>query len=376
MKGQEKKEIVSFLRNIEDASLPEAKAIIAQKMGSYYSQGVFQGEEIKLAYGILSALAQDAHVMVRKSLATSLKLNPNAPHDIVVRLANDVVEVAEIILEFSKALTPEDLIAVIAETQEILKFSAIARRDQLPVEVIQALWKKRHDKVIIHLMQNQTACINQNQYIEIINTYQNKDECNILELMTKRGNLPQAIIDRLYTLTSERIKLKLQENYLNSAQTAKSQDSSQPENSTDQSYRKQIPLLSAKGLLTHSLLLRSLCEGNLSFFEHSLAFMLKQKEVVSIIPMLELEKDNELREMCKSAKFSSQLTDAIMISIKYYHRHLGTNAQGLNMFPQKFQEFLEKNHIRGSDIIITYLKLIKKTEKRLDDTIREHLEKK
>ncbi len=68
---------------------------------------------VKLPKKFCVPWTRDAKVMVRKALSESVKENLDIPKDIALTLAADVVEVAAPILEFSKALSDEDLLEII-----------------------------------------------------------------------------------------------------------------------------------------------------------------------------------------------------------------------------------------------------------------------
>src|SRR3546814_11781157 len=59
---------------------------------------------------ILKKLINDVAVPIRRALAERLSLAPSAPHEVVVALANDEIDVARPILLRSEALLDGDLI--------------------------------------------------------------------------------------------------------------------------------------------------------------------------------------------------------------------------------------------------------------------------
>ena len=371
MRNQEKSDLLFLLEDMEKSSLPETKTKIAEKLGHYYNSGLFKKEEIGLVHEIMHLLAKDAEATVRQSLANALKDNPNAPHDLILTLAKDIANVSEIVLEFSQVLTAEDLIAIIEETKEILKLIAVSKRKDLPTNVISELWKKQEDKIVIYLLKNKTSHLNTSHYINIINTYQQND--NILLLLIERNNLPEEIIQKLFDITSGYIKGKLSELYpeipFNNGHQEPSQD---PLQETNYDYKNQISLMEKKGVLTHSLLLRSLCEGNISFFEQSIGHLLKDPSI-SLMELLENKQGQRIQQLCEDAKFPAQLTQAIIIVLNFYQKMSSADNFNPREFPKEMLSYLEQNNIKNCDILLTYLKLVLETDKRISDAILEHL---
>ena len=81
---------------------------------------------------ILLAIIQDAEDRVRQALAETLAENQDAPHDIILALANDTDLVAVPALSLSQVLTPDDLVGIIDGLASSGKMLAIAGRKEVP----------------------------------------------------------------------------------------------------------------------------------------------------------------------------------------------------------------------------------------------------
>src|SRR5262249_5304439 len=92
---------------------PDTRAATAHKVGRVFGYAKISEAERKLAHAVLSVMVRDAEARVRQALAESIKDNPNVPRILAMRLAKDVGAVATPILQFSPALTDEDLVDVI-----------------------------------------------------------------------------------------------------------------------------------------------------------------------------------------------------------------------------------------------------------------------
>lgn len=91
----------------------EARAEMAAKIAADFDAGELTGSERKMAEDIFRLMVKDAEVRVREALSQNLKENPTVPHDVAMSLARDVDSVALPVLQFSEALSDEDLIEIV-----------------------------------------------------------------------------------------------------------------------------------------------------------------------------------------------------------------------------------------------------------------------
>src|SRR5580704_19207339 len=91
------------------------RADVANKVASGIEAADLSANELAVAQDILRILAQDVAVAVRCALSHNLRSATRLPHDVAVRLANDVEDVALPILQNSPILSEADLLAVIRE---------------------------------------------------------------------------------------------------------------------------------------------------------------------------------------------------------------------------------------------------------------------
>src|SRR4051794_21210893 len=93
------------IEQLKGAASPAARAGLAGKLGTQYSEGRLTDRERQLANDIFRLLVADAETQVRRTLSESLKTSPDLPHDIALTLARDIEEVATPMLECSLVLT-------------------------------------------------------------------------------------------------------------------------------------------------------------------------------------------------------------------------------------------------------------------------------
>lgn len=114
----------------------------------------------RVTYETLQKLVQDAAVSVRAAIADVVKDMPDAPRDLILRLAHDVeIPVCGPVLEFSPLLTTEDLLGLIDQPPNPDALAAIARRPHLNETVSDAIAATASSPAIVALLRNGSAQI-------------------------------------------------------------------------------------------------------------------------------------------------------------------------------------------------------------------------
>ncbi|WP_157967095.1 DUF2336 domain-containing protein [Elioraea thermophila] len=114
----------------------------------------------RLTYETLQKLVEDAAVSVRAAIADVVKDMPDAPRDLILRLARDVeIPVCGPVLEFSPLLTTEDLLGLIDQPPNPDALAAIARRPHLNETVSDAIAATASSPAIVALLRNGSAQI-------------------------------------------------------------------------------------------------------------------------------------------------------------------------------------------------------------------------
>lgn len=111
-------------------------------------------------YATLVMLVADEAERVRAAVAEELKSMPNAPRELILRLAlNRSVMVCEPVLLFSPMLTPTDLVALVTAEPAHFRGAIIARRPNIPESVSDAIAGSANNLAIQALLSNQSAQI-------------------------------------------------------------------------------------------------------------------------------------------------------------------------------------------------------------------------
>jgi uncharacterized protein (DUF2336 family) len=114
----------------------------------------------RLTGSTLALLVEDTAVEVRAALAAVLRDMPDAPRDLILRLARDAaMPVAEPVIRLSPLLTDEDLLALVAEPPAPGTRRAVARRPELTETVTDAIAATADTAAIAVLLANPSAAI-------------------------------------------------------------------------------------------------------------------------------------------------------------------------------------------------------------------------
>lgn len=273
---------MDFKRLMQEPSA-NVRGTLAAKIAMDYRAGNFSRAEAAIADDIFRILLKDVERKVRQKLSEQLCHCPNAPHDVIAKLAEDESDVAVHVLEYSQVLTEDDLIAIVKSTQEVLKWCAVARRDNISESLSEALIDTHNEMTLSNLFRNKGAAIAERS-LEQAWDYVSSNHA-LLETLVSRGGLPLTIAEKLFFLVSDDLKRQLSRTYKLStpmihkaANDAREwemlgimalpgmddpNDDERVEDLTDQLY--------LSGRLTHSLLIRALCMGCLNLFEAGIA---------------------------------------------------------------------------------------------------------
>ena len=267
----------------------ENKALTAQKISAYYDGKDISERGRKLAEDIFRIMVEDVQLKVREVLSESLKNCKSIPRDIVLKLINDQDSVAVPFIKYYDNLTDEDLINII-EAQNVSKQKAVALRKGLSADVSQYIVDKCSEDVVGILITNETANLREQTFNSIISKYPNSE--NIKKNLVYRSELPTSVIEKIVTTLSEDLQKRLiiTHNLPNDIATdiveqvkEKTTLKISEEYSTDKQIEELVHQLYTSNHLTPSLVVRSICMGDLKFFEYALVYL-------SNTPLLEVRK--------------------------------------------------------------------------------------
>ena len=269
----------AHVRALRDNPSAAVRAEIAAAIGTEFAGARLGTREAAIAAGILEILAQDVELAVRRALAEHVKECPFLPREIALVLARDIEDpVALPILEYSPVLEDDDLIACVAggATQ---RQRAIARRVSVPAAVADALAATAKREVVGAVLGNRGAAIEELTLHRILEQFRGDE--TIERLAVERPSLPLTVCEVLISRLSGALRDRLvaqhqipavlaEELALHGRERALAALMPGKDGAAAATLARH---LHAKGRLTTSLVLRSLCFGDLGFFEAAMALL-------------------------------------------------------------------------------------------------------
>jgi len=257
---------------------PDVRIEVIDKIADAHLNRRYSLHDLAIAEQVMRILVKDTEISVRATLAARLQNNPYVPTDIILALVNDVDQVAIPLIENSPVLSDDDLVAIIRTCKNVAKQAAVAGRKQVSRQVSSALVATRNSDIVSRLTKNNNAEISPETYSEIIRDHSGNQ--NIMQTVSERPNLPSTIVEKVITLVSESLAASLRTKYdvsptIISAEAEKTRELATltlvESDTSRHDIEKLVEQLHTFGRLTPSIILTSLCRGNLYFFEASLA---------------------------------------------------------------------------------------------------------
>ncbi len=264
-------------RLLNDSS-PETRAEMAAKVAGQFGAAGLTASERVLAEDIVRIMAKDVAVRVRSALSQSLKTNPHIPHDVAVSLARDIEEIALPFIEVSTVLTDADLIEIV-KSGSAEKQTAVARRPAVSEGVADMLVEKGAETAVAALMANEGAEVSAKAMGRALDRF--PTSVAIQTPLVNRAKLPVTVAERLVAMVSEKLRDQLVAKHELPLDLATDIVLQSRERATyalvggagENELMALVEQLRHGGRLTPSLILRSLCLGDLPFFEAAMASM-------------------------------------------------------------------------------------------------------
>ncbi len=256
---------------------PEQRASVAHRLCRRIGLDVLSDSEKGFAKEIITILANDAADLVRRTLAVTLRSSPIIPREIALKLARDIEAVAIPLLEESPVFTEEDLVELVLSVTAA-KQAAIAGREALSITVGEVISEHGAVEAVRALAENQSAEWSDKAYGDALSRF-GSDEV-VQAGLIRRDFIPVHIAEKMVSLVSGQLFDMLVNRHELPAQLAIDLAASARERATidlvEQAGRSHdlprfVSQLNLNGRLTHSLMMRALCCGQMPFVEHALS---------------------------------------------------------------------------------------------------------
>ena len=263
--------------NLKNNPSRESRLLVAEKVCDQFNARNFTEEETIVVAEIFRLLAKDVEVVIRQAMAEKLKHNSRLPEDIAFVLANDVMQVALPILQFSPALSEADLITIVRGGKELAKLLAVTKRDILTPAISKEILNKKQIMLSESLLRNKGAFIATEDLQQVLAEFGKTD--SLMSALIERHELPAVVAEKLITIVTGALKEQLLKKHgqhmhaiKEAAEDAREQiilqhvarpaDEMQKSELLDYLYRSQK--------LSSSMVIRSICLGDIEFFVASM----------------------------------------------------------------------------------------------------------
>jgi uncharacterized protein (DUF2336 family) len=248
----------------------------------YRVQGSYLNERERiLMRDILRLLAGNVEMAIRIALAERLADDAAAPHDLILLLADDKIEVARPLILRSPLLTEEDVLHLVAEYGEA-HHEAVATRANISEPVSEALSRSDAEPVLTALVRNVTAKISSHVFETLIE--KSKQISGLQDPLARREDLPPVLATKMSAFVSDALKTFINQNFkiaqekLDSAlvhadQVLKNEPAA-PKAEPGEGAQKLVDKLAASGQLKAGFLLRVLHQGQIDLFDLGFAKLL------------------------------------------------------------------------------------------------------
>jgi uncharacterized protein (DUF2336 family) len=232
-------------------------------------------QESDLISEILKKLLDDLERPIRQRLSEKLATSHSAPHDLIVTLANDAIEIARPLLMESELLGDPDLVEIVRHRGRQHQL-AVACRRSLSEIVSEVLVEEGDEDVIKTLLENQDARISEGTMAYLVE--QSKRVDSFQEPLVQRRDLPRDLAKKLYWWVAAALRMRILESFdihpseLDDAIEDSVASISQEESERDDTRRPKASESLAKAIaaqtkITGSLLINVLRRGELPLFE-------------------------------------------------------------------------------------------------------------
>lgn len=313
--------VEAFLRWIGTA--PEhRRAEATNALGRAWLYSNMTPEERESAEAALTVLLDDPSPMVRGALARALAPSEKAPRHIILALANDPAEAAEIVLRQSPILLDCELVDFAASMNERLQI-AIAGRPSISVPVAAAIAEVGGLDACLALIGNENASIVHCSMVRMVERHGDAPEFR--SLLMRRADTPLDIRQMLLKHLGDMLALHpLVTGGLTGPRAAQVVVEARERatvamagDATMQEASALVEHLRVSEQLTAALLLRAVCAGNIRLFEAAIA-RLTDLPMARVFAILARGRASAIRALLMKSGLPARTHRAFIIAVEVW----------------------------------------------------------
>lgn len=193
----------------QETSSPKRRALLRELTDCFFGAAERTEAETVLYGAVLSDLTDDMETAVRAELAERFCRSPDAPRQLIRRLANDEAEaVATPVLSASPVLTEADLIAVIRSRGQG-HMRAVSRRAEVSEAVSDAIVERGDDETLGVLLGNRGASLSRAACEAAVERARVNPALH--EVTVERSSLPPDLLNDMYFAVEARLRQRILE---------------------------------------------------------------------------------------------------------------------------------------------------------------------
>ncbi len=236
----------------------------------------FTPNESELLLSILRQLARQVEMSVRQALAERLTERDEAPTDLILLLANDRIEVARPLLQRSKLLSEDDLIAIVRDATQLHQLE-IASRDDVKPRLAQALSESSSVDVLLALLANRRAELGEAALRRMAERSQTWPE--LQRPVLARPEMTEDLAKRMCAYVSEALSGFIVDRFgidpaVIKSELAAAAVEAHARLTKSSGPQRLVEKLAAAGQLKPAFAVKALAQGQIDVFEHAVAKLL------------------------------------------------------------------------------------------------------
>ncbi|MEM5581809.1 MULTISPECIES: DUF2336 domain-containing protein [unclassified Roseibium] len=190
-----------------DSSATGRKSFVGMLTDLFVSSGKERDEQISLLFGdivlkVLGQLEEETRVILSKRVCHV----EEAPRELMVKLAQDEISVAQPVLENSPVLTSEDLVKI-ATSASMEHLGAIACRESVSAEVTTVLVDRGDAALLSKVAENKGARFADASFLQLVEKARSDE--TIQAALANRADLPEDAAQALLPLLTEELKERI-----------------------------------------------------------------------------------------------------------------------------------------------------------------------
>lgn len=269
----------------------------------------------------LTMLLDDPSVEVRRALAEALSRQEAAPRHLVVALAEDLPHVAESVFRRSPCLLDTELVEALQRGPAIQL--AIAARPWVSYEVSEAIAADGDRSAVLALVRNPGSDIDEIAFRSMIARF--SGDPDLREALFERPDLPVAARQSLIAGLGAKLNALMVSREWITPRRADSIVREACERATvslaadtaEAELRDLVEHLRATGQLTTALLLRSMCQGHLAFFETAMS-ILADLPATRVYPILVDGRKGALKALFRKAGLPDRSHAVFVVALEVW----------------------------------------------------------